>query len=403
MKFPNRLQVAMLFEGRFDALEAAVRDFARIEEMKSGATFNVPETNPGHFYRLFNGDEELMLTFEYIEGPANEAAFRGALSSPMVGLLTPDIRARIARTGSHVLLEVSHGVLGGVAENPEIAGFLNDIGREPDGATQEQFHRRLDILALMSRVMTDHAEPLAVHWTQSDLLIGGEKFDAFAALEAPSPLHIHPFLFGPRPKPGEPDKAGIRTFGARHWLGREILIQPNEIPWAANFETILAFLRIATTQDGYIIPDGDTFGPEDRTTSTRVTYREPGETPDDPSADEGGVPLYELTPLKHTHYNFLDPEHVPDENVIDDRTFAGVDMPDDQEEKAKLANEWRESRKLAEAIGGTFEVRAQGAGGEAPPPADTPPKGIAPSPSNPGVPSVSGRGLRAKVFGRKQA
>ena len=404
MQFPNRVQVAMLFEQSIDWLEAAVRDFARIEEMKTGTTFNVPENKPGTFYRLFNGDEELMLTFEYLEGPANPAAFRGALSSPMVGMLTPDIRERIERTGSHLLLEVSHGVLGGVEANPEVAGFLEQIGRGPDGATQEQFHRRLDILALMSRVMTDHADPLAVHWTQSDILIGGDKFDSFAAIEAPGPLHVHPFLFGPRPQPGEPSKAGIRTFGARHWLGREILIQPNEIPWAANFETILAFLRIATAPNGYIIPDGDTFGPEDRSTSTRVDYREPGETPDDLTADEGGVPLYELTPLKHTEYNFLDLRHVPDENVIDDRTFSGVAMPDDQDAKAQIANEWRESRKLAEGIGGKFEVRANGERGEAPPPPPPPaPTIVAPTPSNPGLPSVSGRGLRAKVFGRKKA
>jgi len=138
MQFPNRIQVAMLFDRKIDALEAGVRDFARIEEMKTGATFNVPETNPGKFYRLFNGDEELMLTFEYIDGPANPDAFRGALSSPVVGILTPDIRDRIAQTGSHVLLEASHGVLSGVENNPEIASFLGTIGRGPAGATPRQ-------------------------------------------------------------------------------------------------------------------------------------------------------------------------------------------------------------------------------------------------------------------------
>jgi hypothetical protein len=58
--------------------------------------------------------------------------------------------------------------------------------------------------------------------------------------------------------------AGLRTFGARHWLGREILIRPSVLPWAANLETIFAFLRLATMPGGYVIPDGDSFGPEDR-------------------------------------------------------------------------------------------------------------------------------------------
>ena len=388
----------MLFDQPFDCLEAAVRDFARIEEMKSGATFNVPENNPGRFYRLFNGDEELMLTFEYLEGPASADAFRGALSSPVVGMLTPDIRERIDRTKSHVLLEVSHGVLGGAEGDPKIANFLETIGREPDGATQEQFHRRLEVLALMSRVMTDQVKPLAVHWTQSDMLVDGDTFDQMAAMEAPSPLHIHPFLFGARRATDDPSKSGIRTFGARHWLGREILISPSELPWSANFETILAFMRIATAPNGYVIPDGDTFGPEDRSTSTRVTYRD---APDS-ATGEVGMALYELTPLKHTEFDFVAPDHVPDENVIDDRGFSGVAMPEDQDEKAELANNWRESRKLAEGIGGKFEVRARAEGGEAPPPpTSAPSKVVAPTPSNPGMPAVSGRGLRSKVFGRK--
>ena len=48
-------------------------------------------------------------------------------------------------------------------------------------------------------------------------------------------------------------------------------------------------------------------------------------------------------------------------------------MPEDQEAKRQLANEWREKRALAEGIGGRFEVRARspgavkGGGGATPP------------------------------------
>lgn len=405
MQYPNRIQACLVFDERIDALEAIVRDFAKIEEMKTGTTFNVPESNPGLFYRLYGGDE-LMLTFEYIEGPANPDAFRGPLSSTVTGMLCPDIRERLSRSKSHILVEASHGALGGVEEDPKIAAMFEQIGRRRSGASQSEFERRLDVLALMSRIVTDHAMPSAVHWTQSDQLIAGENFDGFAAAEAPGPLHIHPYLFGPKTQAlDEHQSIGIRTFGARHWLGREVLIEPSILPWAANYETILAFLRIATTENGYVIPDGDTFGPEDRSQSYRVTWHEAGETDGDLSAEEGGVPLYKLTPLKHTEYDFLADEHVPDENVIDDQSFPAVLMPADQEAKMEEANRWRESRKLAEGIGATFEVRARGTGGEAPPepPAPAPTQISAPTPSNPGLPSVSGRRLRAKVFGRKQA
>ena len=173
---------------------------------------------------------------------------------------------------------------------------------------------------------------------------------------------------------GEPE-VGVLTFGARHFIGREISIEPGALPWAAHFETILAFLKVATTENGYVIPNGDTFGPEDRSLSYRVLHCEPEE--------EGGVPLYRLVPLMHRACGFQSAEYVEPEWVVDDRMPPGDLMPDDDEAKAALANEWREKRSLAEGIGGRFEVRAKHSG----------PAG--PQPPRPGFPLVR------KVFGRK--
>lgn len=401
MLYPNRVQAVLLFDRPVRDLETIMRDFVRVEGMKSGAAFNVPEANPDRFYRLFNGAEELMLTFEYLDGPANVDAFRGALSSSFTGLATPDIRNRIARTQSHILVEASHGVMAGVEDDPKIAAMFAQLGMPRAGGSQAQFQRRLSVLALMTRIAAEHAMPLAVHWTQSDLLIGGEQCDAFAAMEPPSPLHIHPFLYGPQAAPDEAALVGIRTFGARHWLGREILIKPSVLPWTANYETILAFLRVATMANGYVIPDGDTFGPEDRSLSYRVLHHDIGADIGYATPEPADVPMFELVPLKYVEHGFVAPDHVPDANAFDDRAFPAAIMPDDQEAKMAAANEWAEKRKLAEGIGGRLEVRAIGEAGEAPPPAPPPASVIAPTASQPGLPSLSGRGLRAQVFGRK--
>jgi hypothetical protein len=399
MLYPNRLQAALLFDRPLDSLEDIMRDFTRIEGMKSGAAFNIAESDPGRFHRLFSGAEELMLTFEYLEGPANAEAFRGALSSSYTGIVTPDIRDRLNRTRSHILLEVSHGVLGGVDEDPKIAAMFAQIGRPREGATQAQLERRLATLALMTRIASEHAMPLAVHWTQSDQLLKGDACDALAAMAAPGPLHIHPFLYGPAPAPGDAALTGIRTFGARHWLGREILIKPNVLPWAANYETILAFLRVATMPNGYIIPHTDTFGPDDRSMSYRVLHHDTGADIGYCEPEPADMPMYELVPLKHLAHGFVAPEHVPDRNAFNDRAFPAAIMPDDQEAKMALANEWSEKRKLAEGVGGQFKVRA--VGDAPPPPAPPPATVIAPTPSLPGAPGLSGRGLRSRVFGRK--
>lgn len=401
MLYPNRLQAALLFDRQVHDLEAIMRSFMRIEGMRSPVDFSLSEANPGRFYRLFHPAEELMVTFEYCEHPCAPEVFRPTLSSPYTGIVTPDIRDRLNRTQTHILLEVSHGVLGGVEEDPKIAAFLQTIGTPRAGATREQFERRLQVLALMARIAIEHAMPLAVHWTQSDLLLGGEVFDKLAAdTECPGPLHIHPQLFGPRPAPGDDALVGIRTFGVRHWLGREVIIEPSVLPWLANVETIFTFLRIATMPNGYVIPDGDTFGPEDRSLSYRVLHHDKGAMIGDIDPSPADMPLYELVPLKHLAHGLVSPEHVPDNRVIDDTAFPPDLMPVDQEDRMALANEWFQKRKLAEGIGGRFEVRHADAP-EAPPPPPAPV--IRPTPSQPGLPSLSGRGLRARVFGRKEA
>jgi hypothetical protein len=407
MLYPNCLQAALLFDRPVHDLEAIVHAFARVEGMHSGAQFNVPESNPGRFYRLFNGAEELMLSFEYCDRPAAAELFRPALSSPFTGIATPDIRKRIARHESHILLEVSHGVLAGVDEDPKFAAMFDAIGRPRSGDSQPQFERRLQVLALMARIAIEHVMPLAVHWTQSDMLLGGEVFDDFAASgDMPGLLHIHPVLFGPRPDAGDEGLVGIRTFGARQWLGRELIIQPGVLPWAASLDTLFAFLKVATMRGGYVIPDGDTFGPEDRSLSYRVLHHDAGANIGYAATEAADVPMVELVPLKHLAHSFVSAEHVPDADAFDDRTFPAAIMPEDQEAKMALANEWAGKRKLAEGIGGRLEVREAGLEQAAtPPPAPSSVKplerAVAPSPRRPVLPGLAGRGPGMRVFGRK--
>lgn len=398
MLYPNRLQACLLFDRPVQGIDPIIRDFVRIEQLKSSATFRVSEERPRRFFRLFDGAEELTLTAELIDGPAKADAFRGALASTFTGIATPDIRARLDRTQSHLLIEVSHGMMGADDGESRYAATFTAMGSAAAGATQAQFERRLQVLALMARVAIEHAMPLAVHWTQSDLLVAGELFDKFAASsKMPGPLHIHPFLFGPRPAPGDDALIGIRTFGARHWLGREILVEPSVLPWALNFETILAFLRIALAPNGYVIPDGDTFGPEDRSLSYRVVHHDKGALVGTSDPEPADMAMYELLPMKHLAHGFLAPDHVPKANVVESLAFPPALMPAGQDERMALANEWADKRKLAEGIGGRFEVRHPAAPPE-PPQAPAPP---VPQPSLPGAVTVSGRGLRARVFGRK--
>ncbi|MFM5906226.1 MAG: hypothetical protein ACKOPO_01340 [Novosphingobium sp.] len=372
MQFPNNLQAAILLDAPFAGLEALVRDYMRIEQANSDARFNVSEANPGKFYRLFGGDN-LMITFEYMDQPANVDVFRPSLQSAYTGIVCPDVRERITRSPAHILINVSHGVLG---ELDQKLDFLKEIGFQ-EGHSQAQFTRRLEVLGLICRIVIDAAPASLVHWMQSDMIVPADKFDSLAAIGVPGPLNVHPFLFGPHDPQG-PQKVGIRTFGLRHFIAGEVLIQPNVLPWAANYEVILSFLRVALHANGYVIPDGDTFGPEDRSLSYRVVHR---------PAEDGDVPLFELVPLLYREFGFEAADHAPLANVVDALMPPPELMPDDQDGKMDLVNEWQDKRRMAEGIGGRFELRSF--------------KTPTPPPPRPPMASVSGAGLRARVFGRK--
>ena len=184
MQFPNHIQAALLFNDRVGGLEETVRDFVRVEEARSRTRFNVPEAKPGVFYRLFGGDQ-MTITFEYVDRPADMEVFQQPLASTVTGLLCPDIRERLTLSRSHILVNVSHGVLGNA---PEIMQMLEQIDYPIEGQSLPQFLRRLDTCALASRIVGDHSPASLVHWTPEQSAGRGRAFRRLCGRPGAGPL-----------------------------------------------------------------------------------------------------------------------------------------------------------------------------------------------------------------------
>jgi hypothetical protein len=348
MKYPNEIQVCLLFDRKVKILDSIAKTFGAFEQKSGFASYRVSESRDGVFHRLFGADD-LMVTLEYIDRPANVDVFRQALESPFTKIAFPEAAYHLARHETHILLNVSHGVLGG---SEELARLMATLEMPMEGASLPKFKRRLDVAAMLAHIANTQVMASVVHWTQSNQLLAGKQFEGLSRMATPSPMHIHPFLFGGGQSPDGKTLAGIRTFGARHFIGAELLIEPSPLPWTANFETMLAFLRVCLTKDGYVIPDGDSFGPEDRSQSYRVHHR---------GAKPGDVPVYELEPLMYREYGFQAESYVPPERVFDDRSPPADLMPADPVAREELTTEWRNKRAMTEGIGGHFEVRARAA------------------------------------------
>ncbi|MDJ0979786.1 MAG: hypothetical protein QNI87_14775 [Erythrobacter sp.] len=342
MKFPNRIQAALLLDARFEGLDAVTRDFARIVEMKSGATFNVSEHRPGAFARLVGGGEDLILTFEYVESPASPQLFANALASPVTTLRVPDMKARIEFARSHIALEVAHGAFAAVGEEARMASTFATLDPAQSEAGAAAFVSRLETLALMARVATDCVTPSAIHWAQSDQLFDPETFEEQAREGFPGPLAIHPVLYAngaDEPDPGSFESGaeiGLRTFGARHWLGHEVTVRPTALPWAAAYQSVLAFCAFAASRDVGSIGDGDTFSPAPSRAqdsgeesgeesgeiwTVRRHQADPNDAATGPGDALGGpVPVYELVPLRHDACAFIADDYAREANVLCQRT-----------------------------------------------------------------------------------
>jgi len=128
-----------------------------------------------------------------------------------------------------------------------------------------------------------------------------------------------------------------------------LLCEPSPIPWQGIYLRMVEFVQMATGPNGYIVPDGETFGPPDHTESYRVHHR---------PAEAGGVPTLELEPLLHQPSGFQSPAYVPRDRRFDDRNIPPELQPEDRAAQDAQRALLRGQRRQAELAGNKFEVRA---------------------------------------------
>lgn len=307
-QFPASIQAALLFDRAKPLdMDALVREFLAAEAEAGTHYKQVFDTKPGVFYRLF-GSNDVMLTVEHIEGLAKLPLFEDALSSPFTNIGTPDARERLANHKSYILVAAHHGA---IPPTPEALSLIEKLGVPLPGHSLAEFRLRLTLSSKLSAMAHCMGNATLVHWTPNDHLMRGDMFAKMAGAPAPSLLHIHPLLFGGGESADGRPQIEIRTLGAQHFIGREIHVAANPVPWVDVLDGILAFVKLGCHDRGYVIPDGDTFGPEGGAYRYRVRHIEKGQ-------ESGGFegPLYRLDLLLSQKDNFKAPDFVEAERTF---------------------------------------------------------------------------------------
>jgi hypothetical protein len=356
---PNALQVALLYErGDTVDLTALQAAFLKSELNAFGYKYNVVAADGRNFFRCFGGrDSNVMVAVERMDRPGDRAKFNTALGSVFNQITVPDARAIIDRHGGMLLINVHHGAM---SQSSAVQGLLAQMGLGQAGQSLPQYQERLRVMGLLAAMATEISKPTLSHWTHTDVLARPQAIKNHMEDASPNPLHVHPLPFRAQGTTQDQGIAGLETFGAAAFIGREIRVRPTEVPWGEAYRHALAFIALAVRKNGYVIPDNDTFGDDNDRFSYRVHHTA------QPFLNAGvQIPCYELEPLLNKDHGFKSPAYVPNDRIVN------IDAP--QSEYAQLKGragrevvaEWKAKRQMAERAGGSFVVkaRADAAGG----------------------------------------
>lgn len=371
-KFSTTLQSAILCDGEAQPDLPGLAESLRATLAAMGEPTNVVSAVPGFVHIVAARD--LWMTVEHLPHPADHDAFTGALGSGFNQQIVPDAAERVARHRSHVLVNVQQGHL---PSTPELDGMYATLGMEVPYRTLPDFVHRAETLCLATNAMLAHPGASMVHWTQSNGLFRADRFFTVETMNAPSMPYIHPFLFGGDAVPGfDQVTAGIRTWGAADFVGREIVVAAAPVPWMDQMDGVVAFLQMATTENGYIVPDDDTFGPEGGEFSYRVRHFE---------ADVPGAflaePHYRLTLERDDRHGYAAPDFAPTLPVPGGVAEAALELdPNDARDRAEI-DRLAHSARLAEGIGGRLNVgrRTDGPKAFADPAGKSPTRAVVPN------------------------
>lgn len=354
--YANRLQAAILYDGRSNICPGLHLNTFRMAMLNNDIPLKIVQESRD--FVLMMGPKDLQITVTYHDNPADHAVFQQVLGSPVTELLFPGAAECVSRHQSHVLVEVQHGVLGGVTDNPEIKSFFETIGMPRPGNSLEDFNSRVDILAQICASLQKEVAASAIHWTQSNTLVSPDKMDMLLDQSNPRFVTVHPYLYGAERIPGfDETPAGIHTIGAADYIGRELHVTPAPLPWFELYDNALALVRLALMRDGYVVPDGDTFGPETGEFSFLVSHLDGVER-----KSASGKPVYELSLLYHKKYNYTSPDF-KGRTLIKGGIGEAMSMMDMQEPEAlaQVAS-WERRNEMAKAAGGGFEIYRKNGG-----------------------------------------
>lgn len=286
---PSKIESALLYQDF-----ATVAPVGILKHLNSGLeaakiAFDPVEISPDDTFALFAGNG-FHVMISQTRSPLDIEGFGTTLTSPYTQMTFPGADEAVHRHRSRIFITVGSGL-----PKPDRPKRDQDSPPPEPGESQGDFERKLMICRLLTNTMVLHNKPIAIHWCQSDQLMKPEMYEHFANEAFPTPLFVHPAMFSSREVINGTEVIGLRTYGAAHLIGREIVFNEAPVPFEWLYTRACNFVDMAR-QSGSVIPHGESFGASDEEI-IRVRHR--------PKSEKDPNGAIELTLERCDEHNFV--------------------------------------------------------------------------------------------------
>ncbi|MFY0633009.1 MAG: hypothetical protein JXQ91_04310 [Vannielia sp.] len=237
MPLPSRIDAALLYPAPPEVDFEAVAQSVNAIMAPSGIALKTTTLKPGQGAKL--QAEGLTLTLAMAGKKLTQSRLTAAMASDYTRLTGLDAPAEVA----------AHGAF--IAVVAEAKGF--------EAGGQDSFETLLALVQIAASHLAMEAEPLAIHWGQSDQLFSPERFLAMADVLFPLPLFCHPRPFSSGRVAEGTQVIGFRLDHAEEVLGRPLIFReaPARLPYL--LDRAYAFIDHCR-ETGRILGDGAQFG-----------------------------------------------------------------------------------------------------------------------------------------------
>jgi|GEM_PF-2995050 len=250
---PNKIESALLYQDFATVAPQGLLRHLNASLADTGLSFEPVESSPDDSYSIFTGDG-LHVMLSQTRSPLPLDGFASALASPYTHVVFPNAEEIVALHACRMYVTVGSGL-----PMPDLPNIRELMEMPEADQSQAEFESKLTVCRLLTDALINHNRPMAVHWCQSNQILKPDQFARLAKAPFPVPLFVHPSLFSSQAVVNGTRVVGLRTYGAAHLIGREIVFHEAPVPFAWMYERACNFIEMARAS-GTIIPHGDSFG-----------------------------------------------------------------------------------------------------------------------------------------------